>query len=202
MVKIENIDGLNYSGKQKKKKQIILTHTSRNLKDYIIGLKNRHNGKYDKVPNFLISRDGVVYRLTPETGYGEYFPITNINRNSIIISLENLGWLNKIPLTDHYVNWIGDIYKQQVFEKKWRDYFFWQPYTDKQLESTAALCNHLFDKVSIKNQIIEHNTKIIGIEKYEGVVTKSNFDTQFTDVSPAFKFEELLKKIEYEQFTR
>ena len=77
MVKIENIDGLSYSGKQKKKKQIILTHTSRNLKDYISGLKNRHNGKYDKVPNFLISRDGVVYRLTPETGYGEYFPITN-----------------------------------------------------------------------------------------------------------------------------
>jgi hypothetical protein len=60
----------------------------------------------------------------------------------------------------------------------------------------------LFDKVSIKNQIIEHNTKIIGIEKYEGVVTKSNFDSQFTDVSPAFKFEEFLKKIEYEQFTR
>ena len=40
-----------------------------------------------------------------------------------------------------------------------------------------------------------------GIEKYDGIVSKSNFDTDYTDVSPAFNFEEFLKKIEYEQFT-
>jgi hypothetical protein len=56
----------------------------------------------------------------------------------------------------------------------------------------------LFDNVKIKPQIIEHNTKINGIEKYPGVVIKSNFDTTFTDVSPAFKFEEFLKYIENE----
>ena len=200
MVKIENIDGLSYSGKQKKKKQIILTHTSRNLKDYISGLKNRHNGKYDKVPNFLISRDGVVYRLTPETGYGEYFPITNINRNSIIISLENLGWLNKIPLTDHYVNWIGDIYKQQVFEKKWRDYFFWQPYTDVQINSCAELCKKLMSDFSIDKKCIGHNTRVEGVERYDGVVSRSNFNSEYTSLSPAFNFESFQKQIEDEQF--
>jgi hypothetical protein len=36
---------------------------------------------------------------------------------------------------------------------------------------------------------VEHNTKINGIEKFEGIVTKSNFDSDFTDVSPAFNFE-------------
>jgi hypothetical protein len=88
-----------------------------------------------------------------------------------------------------------------VFEKKWRDYYFWQPYTSIQVDSTSKLCNELFKDMSIKRQIVEHNTKITGIEKYCGVVTKSNFNTNFTDVSPAFNFEEFLKKIEYEQLT-
>lgn len=185
-------------GKQKKKHQIILTHTSRNINDYLQSLKFRLNGKYKKIPNYIITREGKILQLLGNNEHSEYFKDPNINRNSIIISLENLGWLQKEPLTDHYINWIGDIYKGKVFERKWRDYFFWQPYSESQLSSLGKLCKELFDSVKIKPQIIEHNTKINGIEKYPGVVTKSNFDTNFTDVSPAFKFEELLKYIQDE----
>ena len=35
-------------GKQKKKSQIILTHTSRNVENYLASLRYRHNGKYKK----------------------------------------------------------------------------------------------------------------------------------------------------------
>jgi hypothetical protein len=42
---------------------------------------------------------------------------------------------------------------------------------------------------------VEHNTKINGIEKFEGIVTKSNFDSDFTDVSPAFNFEYFIKQL-------
>jgi hypothetical protein len=56
----------------------------------------------------------------------------------------------------------------------------------------------LFETVKIKPQVVEHNTKINGIEKYCGIVTKSNFSVDYTDVSPAFKFNEFLKKIENE----
>jgi N-acetyl-anhydromuramyl-L-alanine amidase AmpD len=85
-----------------------------------------------------------------------------------------------------------------VFEKKWRDYFFWQPYTEEQVQSTNSLCNKLLKEMKIKPQIVEHNTKIAGIEKYVGIVSKSNYDTIYTDLSPAFNFNELLKKIENE----
>jgi hypothetical protein len=85
-----------------------------------------------------------------------------------------------------------------VFERKWREYFFWQPYTDSQLENLGKLCIDLFKTVKIKQQIIEHNTKINGIEKFAGVVSRSNFNTLFTDVNPAFSFDEFLKKIENE----
>jgi N-acetyl-anhydromuramyl-L-alanine amidase AmpD len=88
-----------------------------------------------------------------------------------------------------------------VFEKKWRDYFFWEPYTEKQIDSTVILCKMLFNELGIKDNVIGHNTRINGIEKFEGVVTKSNFDSNFTDVSPAFNFEKFLKKIENEQLT-
>ena len=186
------------TGKQKKKNQIILTHTSRNVHEYLQSLKYRYNGDFKRIPNYIITREGKVIQLLGNTEHSEYFKDPNINRNSIIISLENLGWLQKEPLTNHYINWIGDIYKGNVFEKKWRDYFFWQPYTEEQVQSTNSLCNKLLKEMKIKPQIVEHNTKIAGIEKYVGIVSKSNYDTIYTDLSPAFNFNELLKKIENE----
>ena len=185
-------------GKQKKKHQIILTHTSRNINDYLQSLKFRMNGKYTKIPNYIITREGKILQLLGNEEHSEYFKEPNINRNSIIVSLENLGWLQKEPLTDHYINWIGDIYKGNVFEKKWRDYFFWHPYTEEQIKCTSSLCEKLLKEMKIKSQIVEYNTKIAGIEKFIGVVSKSNFDTNYTDLSPAFNFNELLKNIENE----
>ena len=185
-------------GKQKKKHQIILTHTSRNINDYLQSLKFRFNGSFKRIPNYIITREGKVIQLLGNTEHSKYFKDPNINRNSIIVSLENLGWLQKEPLTDHYINWIGDIYKGNVFEKKWRDYFFWQPYTEEQVKTTSSLCGKLLKDMKIKSQIVEHNTKIVGIEKYIGIVSKSNFDMNYTDLSPAFNFNELLKNIENE----
>ena len=202
MMDIIKYGEFNPVGKQKKIHQIILTHTSRNINDYLQSLKFRFNGDFKRIPNYIISREGKIIQLLGNTEHSEYFKDPNINRNSIIISLENLGWLQKEPLTDHYINWIGDIYKGNVFEKKWRDYFFWQPYTEKQVLSTNSLCDKLLKEMKIKPQIVEHNTKIVGVEKFVGVVSKSNFDTNYTDLSPAFNFNELLKNIENEQFTR
>ena len=186
------------TGKQKKKNQIILVNTSRTATDYLNSLKFRYNGKYKKIPNYLITREGDIIKLLENIEHSDYFADANVNRNAIIISLENLGWLQKEQLRNYYVNWIGDIYKGNVFEKKWRDYFFWQPYTESQIISLANLCNELFKETKIKPNIIGHNTKLTGIEKYEGVVVRSNFDVSYTDVNPLFNFEEFLKKIENE----
>lgn len=199
MLDIQDLEGFTFSGEQKRKRQIILTHTSRNIVDYISSLKHRNNGKYNKIPNFVINRNGIIFRLIPENTYSNIFFDENTNKNSIIISLENLGWLNKIPLTENYVNWIGDIYKQEIVEKKWRDYFFWQPYTDEQLESTVNLCKFLIKEYSINKKCIGHNTKVDGIERFEGIVFRSNFDPEYTDLSPAFNYEVFINKIEDEQ---
>lgn len=188
-------------GKQKKKQQIILQHTSRNIEEYLLGLKYRFNGRYKKIPNYVVSRDGKILQLLNNESYGKTFSEENINRNSIVISLENLGWLEKEPLNNQYVNWIGDIYKGDVYEKKWRDYFFWQPYTETQIEYTAKLCKKISEETGIPVEVVEHNTRINGVEKFRGITSKSNFDSVFTDLSPAFNFETFLKYLNDEQFT-
>lgn len=187
------------TGKQKKKHQIILTHSSRSMNEYLQGLKYRYNGDFKRIPNYFITREGVVLQFLENHEHTDYFKEANINRNSVIICLENLGWLQKEPLTDYYVNWIGDIYKGKVYEKKWRDFYFWQPYTEKQMEMTVELCKVIFKDMLIPSTIVGHNTKINGIHKFEGVVTRSNFSTDKTDLSPAFNFEDFLKKIEHEE---
>lgn len=198
IVKYGNFKG---TGKQKRKKQIILCHTSREVEEYLTSLNFRYYTKYDKIPNYVVTRKGEVMQLLGDSHYSNMFEDENINRNSIIISLENLGWLEKKPLTEHYVNWIGNIYKQSVFEKKWRDYFFWQPYTTSQVETTAELCRYVLEENSIENNFIGHNTKINGAERYEGVICRSNFDSSYTDLSPSFNFEYFSKQIEHEQHT-
>jgi N-acetyl-anhydromuramyl-L-alanine amidase AmpD len=188
-------------GKYKQKTQIILCHTSREVEEYLASLKFRYNAKYDKIPNYVITREGKILQLLSDQGYGNFFDDHITNKLSIFVMLENLGWLEKKPLTEYHVNWIGNIYKQGIFEKKWRDYFIWQPYTTSQTETTAKLCNYLLEENSIEKNFIGHNTKIDGAERYEGVICRSNFDSMYTDLSPAFDYGYLQKKIENEQYT-
>jgi hypothetical protein len=185
-------------GKEKNKKQIILCHTSREVEEYLISLKFRFNSKYDRIPNYIVTKNGTILQLLSNEEHTNFFTEEKINRNSIIVVLENLGWVQKEPLKEYYVNWNGDIYNGEVYDKKWRDYFYWQPYTTSQINSTVFLCNKLFKEMLIKKEVIGHNTKINGIEKFQGVTTRSNYDSNFTDLSPAFNFEEFIKKIENE----
>ena len=198
MLNIEKYGKFKTLGKQKKKKQIILCHTSREIEEYLVSLKYRYNSKFDRIPNYVVSKTGTILQLLPNDGHTNIFTEENINRNSIVICLENLGWLEKKPLTNYYINWKGSIYNQQVYEKKWRDFFFWDTYTISQINSTTELCNHLIDELRIKRQCVSHNTKIEGIENFEGIVSKSNFDSKYTDLNPSFNFENFSKLIENE----
>jgi N-acetyl-anhydromuramyl-L-alanine amidase AmpD len=200
MVKFEKYGNFESVGTQKEKKQIILCHTSREVQEYLASLQFRYNSKYDKIPNYVVTRDGKVLHLLDDTSYSNFFSDSQINKNSVIICLENLGWLEKKPLTNYYINWKGSIYNQQVYEKKWRDFYFWHPYTDKQLETTAGLCKQIIKSLQIDKSCVGHNTKIEGIKKFEGISSRSNYDVIYTDLSPSFNFVNFIKLLENEQF--
>ena len=191
-------DGFNFINADEVKNKIVLTHTSRNLSDYLISLKNRKYGQNYKIPHYIIGREGLIHKLVDERKTTNYLSNLELNKESVVVSLENLGWLEKEPLKKHYLNWIGDIYKGDVFEKKWRDRYYWEPYKEKQIFSLLKVLNYLTEKMNIQFNVVEHNTLIKEINKYKGVVTRSNFSDKFTDLNPSFNFERILKKIENE----
>ena len=82
---IDIIDGFKPCGKQKKKNQIILTHSSRSVGDYLQSLKLRFNGKFKRIPNYIVTRDGEILQLLGNNEHSNYFTSPNINRNSIIV---------------------------------------------------------------------------------------------------------------------
>jgi N-acetyl-anhydromuramyl-L-alanine amidase AmpD len=196
MVEIQDLTGFKSIGKNKKKKQIVLCHTSRDVKDYLVSLQTRYNGKNPYLPNYVVDRQGNIINIIPPDTYSKFLETESFNKNVIIICLENLGWLRKNPLSGAYVNWIGNIYNEGIYERKWRGHFFWQPYNEKQLSSVGALIEELCNDFNIPKTLIGHNVKVDGVEKFEGIVTKSNYDSSYTDLSPAFDFEEMKKILE------
>jgi N-acetyl-anhydromuramyl-L-alanine amidase AmpD len=190
----------NFVGTNQNKTQIILTHTSRDVEEYLTSLKYRMNGKFPRIPHYVVAKDGSVIQTLSEEQYSDFFYYSQINEQSIIVSLENLGWLEKVPLKDQYTNWIGNIYKGAPYEKKWRDYFLWEPYTEAQMLSTAELCIKIVNKHNIEKKSVGHNTLINGIENHGGIVSRSNYNDDFTDVSPAFNFDRFVNYIKNEQF--
>lgn len=185
--------------KGKNKKQIILCHTAREVNEYLTSLKFRSNGKYEQIPHFVVTRDGKILQLLDPKSKSHFFNNDIMDKDSIVVCLENLGWLTKKPLSESYLNWIGNIYKQEVYEKKWRDYSFWQPYTEDQLKSAAKICVEMCDEFSIPKTFVGHNTKVENIELFNGITTKSNYNTRFTDLSPAFDFQNFVKFLDNEQ---
>jgi N-acetyl-anhydromuramyl-L-alanine amidase AmpD len=194
MIEIIKFGDFKPFGKQKKKSQIILTHTSRNVENYLASLRYRYSGKFDRIPNYVISKDGKILQLLDNIEHSNFFKEKNINRNGIIITLENIGWLEKQPLENQFVNWVGDIYKGKTFERHWRDYFFWDPYTDEQMNSLSELCKKIIKETNIKLDFVGHNTKYNRAERFEGIITRSNFDSNYTDLSPAFDFDVFISK--------
>jgi N-acetyl-anhydromuramyl-L-alanine amidase AmpD len=199
MINITKLEHFKNFDKNKNKKQIILCDSFRNSLDYVSSLKNRNNGKYNKIPNYLITRDGKVINILPDDSYSNFFEESEINKNSIIICLENLGWLEKVPLSHKFYSWIGEEFGGEVFERKWREKIFWQKYTEEQYNSLRELSSKLTKKFSINKSFIGHNTKVDGIKIFNGIVCRSNYNNKFTDPNPSFDFDGLKNFIENER---
>lgn len=171
--------------------QILLGHTSRNIEDYLKGIGLRHNGKYTSVPHFIISKKGDIINLVKPTLMTNLFGYPIIDKENISIFLENEGWLNHKQNKIQLYDWLGNIYKCEVIEKKWRNKLFWAPYTTLQLESLAELIKNICEEFKIKKEFVGHNVRVPGIEKFKGIVSRSNYSEYFTDLSPAFNFKKL-----------
>lgn len=198
-LKINKISGFDYiDNKSESKKQIVLINTLRPFDDYLSSIKTRYNGKNYKVPHYIIKKDGTVFNLLNYSIISKIFRDEDVNKKIIVIAFENLGWLDKIPLKNSFINWIGNIYNGDVFEKKWRDYLYWDKYSVEQYESSSKLLETIINDTKIERKFVGHNTKVYGVQNFVGVVSRSNYENRFTDLNPSFDFEKIKKQIENE----
>lgn len=188
----------NYIPVESIKTQIVLGHTLNHDMKHVIGWKNRFNGKYKKTAAFTIDAAGLVYKHFDPKYQSKYFGNLELDAKSIIILLENDGWLINDTEKNEFITWIGDIYNNSnaIVEKRWRGYKYWAPYTNEQFESAISLVKSLCEEFYIPKTVINHNTKIEGLFEYQGVIYKSNIEKHYTDLNPTWDCEEFKNKLE------
>jgi len=185
---VEILDNLNITRRKSKKTQIFLYDTQRRTDDFLGKIKYRLNGKYDDVPHYIISKLGVVYQLFDTDYSSTTFDDPEIDKKQIKIAVENLGWLNKDTITGVLYNWIGDPYRGEPHIRNWRNYYFWDVYSETQLKSLSELCNELCDKHKITKQVVPSHGYLENASNFRGIVCKSNFSSIYTDINPSFNF--------------
>ena len=190
------LDEKNYTPIECIKKQIVIGHTLNKDMKHVIGWKKRNNGEYKKTAAFTIDAAGVVYQHFDPRYQSKYFGKLELDTKSIIILLENEGWLNRNLPDETFYNWKGDIYNGRVVGKLWRGYNKWAHYSDKQFETCVELVKMLCDEFFIPNIAMSHNTKIDDLSDFNGVIYKSNIEKYYTDLSPAWDCEEFKNKLE------
>lgn len=188
--KIEIIeeDKLNIIRKKTKKSQILLYDTQRRIDDFVGKIKYRRNGKYEDIPHFIVSKLGMVYEVFDTKYYSNTFNQPSVDKKIIKIAVENLGWLNKNTITGILYNWIGDPYRTEPHIRNWRNFHFWDKYSEVQMESVSELANDLCDKHNIFKQVVPSQGFMENISNFKGVVCKSNFSNIYTDINPSFNF--------------
>lgn len=173
------------------KKQIVLCHSTRYFENYYRGLLTRMGGKYNKIPSYFVKKNGEIIENFDPAYRSDYMGNPSLDKRNIVICLENIGWLVEDRKRKRYMNWVGDIYHREPFEKRWRNHVLWDPYTEEQYEALRKLLVNLTVRFSIPYELTGHNVKLRGVNNFEGITSKSNYSEYFTDLNPSFDFEKI-----------
>ena len=87
--------------------------------------------------------------------------------------------------------------KEEVVDRRWRGHNYWAPYPDKQIKSLVKLINKLSEDFNIQKKVVSHNTQVYDIDKFEGIVFRSNYNKNSTDLSPALDYNKFKQLILY-----
>lgn len=179
-----------------KKKQIILTHSSCTIDEYLIKIKTRYNGKYNRMPCFFISQSGEVYQHFNPAYYNKLMDQQQIEKHSITIALENVGWLFKDTLNNKLTTWKGVEYSGDFVEIPWRNKRYWATYTEEQYIKLAKLIDYLCVEHNIIKDFIGNNILMNKPNNCTGILNRANYSKNYYDLSPATDFKKLKELID------
>lgn len=186
----------NYHKENYDKTQIVIGHSTQKGMSHYAGWIYRLNGKNKKTATFTITKEGNIYQHYDPKYYSS-FVNNQQDKASISIILENIGWFRKDSMIDRYVDWLGNSYKknnEEVLNKRWRNYTYWDRYTDKQMKSLTEILPELCQNYNIPKDFIGHNVFDENVDLFKGITFRSNYYQEATDISPAFDLD-ILKNI-------
>jgi hypothetical protein len=187
------IEKNNYYNEIFNKSLIILGSTNRAKNNHLIRLLNK---KYTKEWNtYTITRDGIIYEHYNPLYYSDFMKDNIVDRKSVSILLENMGHLYYNSDTNYYVNDLNEIYIDKPYEKEWRGYKTYEPYTKEQYGATVFLCRSLCLELNINDDTFGHNALEDMVKNYNGIISRSNYDVNCTDLNPSFDFRKFLKDL-------
>lgn len=188
----------NYYKIETDKTQIVIGSTFSNNMNHFIGWEKRLNGNFKKTAHYTIDVNGNVFEHFNPKYYSKFISNDNFDRQIISIVIENEGWLLKDVEKNEFIDCGCNIYNSRIFEKKWRNFNYWTPYNNKQIKSLIMLIKDICDRFkSIPLEVVPHNTKIdVGLDKYKGILYRSNFNGVSTDPNPSLDFELIKNEIE------
>lgn len=194
--KLYKVNDKNFYHTKHKKRQIILGGSLRKDHNHIIHLQNKKLGKTKTWNTFTISREGEIYQHFDPACYSDYMGIKDVDKHSISVVLENMGMVFYDFETNQYLNWIHESCDEDdIFEKNWKNSRYWETYPEEQFFATIELCEYLCKKYRIPLDSLGFNAYHEDTAKYEGIVCRSNFDSDYSDVNPSFSFKVFLNEI-------
>ena len=173
------------------KTQIVIGISLRKKNYHIVRLQNREYGNTKKWNTFTISREGKVYQHYDEKYHTDFLGIKEGDKCSISIVLENMGCLFQTE-SGEYINWLNEICDEDdVVEHEWMEYDIWEKIPKIQLKKLISLLDMLCEKHDIPAKIIEFNHYHKQIHKFKGIVFRSNYIEDSTDITPLLNIPEL-----------
>ena len=170
------------------KTQILIATSLRKDHNHIIRLKHKEFGKTKRWNTFTISRDGIIYQHYDPKYHSDFLGVKEVDKQSISIVLENMGSLYELP-HGTYVNWLNEICDaENVIEKKWLGYSFWEMFPEEQLIATKGLCSSLCDEFNIHKKMMEFRTFHKDTQKFKGITYRSNYFEESGDINPLLNF--------------
>jgi hypothetical protein len=199
MLKIDSetykVKDINHHKSQSVKTQIVLATSLRKSDYYITRLQHKEYGNTKKWNTFTIARDGTVFQHFDSKFHSDFLGIKEADKKLISIVIENMGALFQAPNGKH-INWLNEICDiENVVEKTWLGYSFWEKFTDKQIENVVLLCKLLCVEHGIPNNCIDFHHYNKDVVRYKGILFRSNYIEDSSDINPLFdipKFNEML----------
>lgn len=175
------------------KTQIVIATSLRKKNYHITRLRHKEIGNAKRWNTFTIDRKGKIFQHYDDIFHSDFLGVKIGDKQSISIVLENMGCL--VESNNNYINWINEkCDPDSVGKKKWLGYDYWEIFSDNQLKSLHELCNVLCEKHNIPKKVIEFMHYHKDIHKFKGIVFRSNYIDDSSDINPLFNLTKFIKQ--------